>query len=396
MVKRNYHFSKLKDGFLFPEITRRKEEYLAKYPNAKLINLGIGDTTQPLTPHVLKGLLSSVNALGTKEGYTGYGCEYGMLELRAKLASQYYKDLVKSSEILVSDGSLCDIGRLQSLFGSQVSIAIQDPGYPAFFDGSVIRGIENIINIPCLPENDFFPDLAAFPRTDLVYLCSPNNPTGTALSKDQLESIVNIAKKNRSIIIYDASYAQFIQEPNIPKSIYEIEGAREIAIELGSFSKSVGFTGVRLGWSVVPEELKFDDGSSVLQDWKRLVVTTFNGASIISQYGGLAALEKEGLKEACKLVEYYLDNTHLLKKIFKELGYEVYGGENAPYIWVRFSKRKSWEVFQELLENQQIITIPGSGFGPSGESFIRFSLFCAQEKVFQISERFLDSKSRIK
>lgn len=395
MVKRNHHFAKLKDGFLFPEITRRKEEYLAKYPDAKLINLGIGDTTKPLTPHVLKGLLDSVKDLGTVKGYTGYGCEHGMHSLRSKIASQYYHDQVESSEILVSDGAICDIGRLHSLFGSHVLIAIQEPGYPAYYDGSVIHGVENIIKIPCLPENDFFPDLEAFPRTDLVYLCSPNNPTGTALSKNQLTSIVNAARKNRSIIIYDAAYADFIQDPEVPKSIYEIEGAREVAIELGSFSKSVGFTGVRLGWTVVPKELKFDDGSSVLQDWKRLVVTGFNGASNISQHGGLAALDPEGVKEARELVKYYLENARLLKKAFKGLGYEVYGGENAPYIWARFPKRKSWEVFQELLENQQILAIPGSGFGPSGEGFIRFSPFGAREEIIQVSERFLCSSIQV-
>ena len=387
MVKRNLNFCKLQKGFLFPEITRRKEEFCQKHPLAELINLGIGDTTKPITPHVLKSLTCYTTSLGTEKGYSGYGCEHGLMELRTKISTNYYRGLVAPEEVLVSDGAGCDIGRLQTLFGSDVSVAIQDPAYPSYMDGSLIQGVQQIVKIPCLPENDFFPDIASYPRTDLIYLCSPNNPTGSALTRSQLKQLIDIAKVNKSIIIYDAAYALFISNPEIPKSIFEIEGAKDVAIELGSFSKSIGFTGVRLGWTALSKQLKFEDGSSVLADWKRLVATTFNGASNISQHGGLAALDQKGLEEAQNLVQYYLENAAILKTSFRELGFEVYGGENAPYLWVKFPGQSSWEAFQSLLENHQILSIPGSGFGISGEGFLRFSPFGPRKDIIEAMRR---------
>ena len=238
--------------------------------------------------------------LGTRAGYSGYGSSQGLESLRCNIKAKIYYNTIQTDEIFISDGAKCDIGRLQMLFGKNVSIAVQDPAYPVYVDGSLIQGVETIVSMPCSPENDFFPNLKALPRTDLIYFCSPNNPTGTAATKAQLEQLVTYAAKNRSIIIFDAAYANFIQDPNLPKSIYEIPGATEVAIEVGSFSKLAGFTGVRLGWTVVPNALKYDDGSSVKADWNRLVSTVFNAASNIAQHGGNAVLEAQGLNEIKK------------------------------------------------------------------------------------------------
>jgi LL-diaminopimelate aminotransferase len=234
----------------------------------------------------------------------------------------------------------------------------------------------------CGPDNDFFPDLQAVPRVDLIYICSPNNPTGAVCTRSQLEELVAFAKKNRSIILFDSAYAAYIQDPELPRSIYEIEGAREVAIEIGSFSKLAGFTGIRLGWTVVPHALKYEGGHSVRSDWNRITTTLFNGASIIAQYGGIASLESD---QPC--IDYYLENACLIKRALQELGYEVFGGTNAPYLWVRFPGKDSWDVFQQLLEQAQIVSTPGSGFGPGGEGFIRFSSYGKREDILQAIKR---------
>lgn len=378
ILKRNPNFPKLKAGYLFPEIHRRKMAFLARCPDAKLINLGIGDTTQPLKPHVVKGLVEAALDLGSPEHYTGYGPEQGILPLREKIAKKLYGGRVHPHEVFISDGAKCDIGRLQMMFGQGATLAVQDPTYPVYVDTAVINGqtghgYDGIVYMPCIPENDFFPDLGQLERTDLIYFCSPNNPTGAAATREQLQRLVDFAKKNRSILIYDSAYAIYIRDEALPKSIYEIEGAKEVAIEVSSFSKIAGFTGVRLGWSVVPDELKFDDGTPVRNDWSRMQSTFFNGASNIAQKGGLFVLDEEGFAEVNETISYYLENTRLLKEALEGLGYETHGGKYAPYLWVKFPHDDSWEVFERLLEEKQIVTTPGSGFGSAGEGFIRFS-----------------------
>lgn len=386
-MKRNPNISQLQSNYLFPEITLRKQRFLAAHPNASLISLGIGDTTEPVPPSITHSLMKTAAKLGTSSGYSGYGPEQGQQILRERIAEKIYAHLVNAEEVFVSDGAKCDLGRLQLLFGSQVSIAVQNPSYPVYIEGSLIHGVKKIIPLLCSPENNFFPDLKTAPRTDLIYFCSPNNPTGAVATKEQLTSLVEFAASNRSIILYDAAYANYIQDPTLPKSIYEIKGAREVAIEIGSFSKLVGFTGVRLGWSVVPEELLFDDGTPVKSDWKRLITTIFNGASNIAQAGGSAALEEAGLKEIASLNQFYLENAHIIKTSLEGLGNTVYGGGNAPYLWVRFKGKNSWDSFQHFLNKYHIITTPGSGFGSSGEEYLRFTAFGHRKTILEAAAR---------
>lgn len=380
-MKRNDTFLELKASYLFPEILKRKQHFLLENPGVSLISLGIGDTTLKIPPYIANALSEASIKLGTDAGYVGYGPEKGIADLRERVSSRIYGSTIHPDEIFISDGAKCDIGRLQMLFGSDISIAVQDPAYPVYVDGSLIQGVKTIISLPCTPENQFFPDLSKTPKTDLIYFCSPNNPTGAVATKKQLKELVDFAKKNHSIIIFDAAYANFIQDPELPKSIYEIDGAKEVAIEISSFSKLAGFTGVRLGWTVVPDALKYEDGSSVKNDWNRLTTTLFNGASYIAQAGGKAALEDLGWEEIKHLTNYYMENAKILKEGLRAKGYEVFGGENAPYLWVRFKGRKSWDVFQDLMVKSHIITTPGAGFGPAGEGFIRFTAFGKRENM---------------
>jgi len=386
MTKRNPNFANLKDHYLFPEINQRKKAFLAEHPEAKLISLGIGDTTEPLLPHITSTLCQGASSLGERDTYTGYGPEQGYSDLREIIAKTIYRGSVTPDEVFISDGAKCDIGRLQLLFGSDVSIALQDPAYPVYLDGSIMQGVSRITLLPCTPENDFFPDLTKAKGCDLLYFCSPNNPTGATATRQQLKSLVDFAREQRSIIIYDSAYSAYIQNSDCPKSIFEIEGAKEVALETSSFSKMAGFTGVRLGWTVVPKDLFFEDGSSVHKDWSRLISTLFNGASNIAQNGGLGVLSERGLEEVKTHIAFYLENARLLKEALEN--FEVYGGENAPYLWVKFPGKSSWEVFQEFLEELHLVTTPGSGFGPSGEGFLRFSAFSSRENVQKAIKRF--------
>ncbi|XP_074579174.1 putative LL-diaminopimelate aminotransferase, chloroplastic [Curcuma longa] len=276
-------------------------------------------------------------------------------------------------------------------------MAVQDPSYPAYVDSSVIMGqtglfqkdIEKYANIEymrCVPENDFFPDLSSISQADVIYFCSPNNPTGSAASRDQLTQLVQFAKDNGSIIVYDSAYAMYISDDS-PRSIFEIPGAKEVAIEISSFSKYAGFTGVRLGWTVIPKELLFSDGFPVAKDFNRIVCTCFNGASNIAQAGGLACLSPAGLKAMQDTINFYKENTKIIMDTFSSLGFNVYGGKNAPYVWVQFPGRSSWDVFAEILDKAHVVTTPGSGFGPGGESFIRVSAFGHRENVLEAAKR---------
>ena len=390
MVKRNENISKLQAGYLFPEIGRRKRALLEKEPDAKLISLGIGNTTEPLSPHIVEGLQKEVTNLATLEGYTGYDDDAQAQEFLAKLKNRisknWYNDIISPDEIIVSDGSKPDCGRLFFLFGSNVSVAVQDPAYPVYVDGSVMIGatgnynsdteeFDGIEYMRCTAENDFFPDLSKVKRTDLIYICSPNNPTGAVATKEELKELVDFARKNKSIIIFDAAYSEFIKEEGLPRSIFEIEGARECAIEVSSLSKSAGFTGVRLGWTIVPKELKFDDGESVGKDWQRVVGTLFNGSSNIAQWGAIAALSDTGLSEVKEKVNYYMANAKIIKDGLEGLGIKTFGGVNSPYIWAAFPGKKSWDVFEDILTKAHVVTTPGAGFGKAGEGFVRFSAF---------------------
>ena len=384
MIARNPCITNIKAGYLFPEVAKRRREFQAAHPEARIISLGIGNTTEPILPHIDEGLVEGARRLSTPEGYTGYGDEQGLGALREKIAQVIYRGKISPAEVFISDGAKCDIGRLQLLFGAGTPAAVQDPSYPVYVDGSVLigaaggwagTGYRGITYLPCTEENDYFPDLSLLPPGALIYFCSPNNPTGAAATRAQLEELVRGAVKNRSVIIFDAAYAEYIRDPALPKTIFEIPGAETCAIEVNSFCKPAGFTGVRLGWTVVPLGLKYSEGESVNADWNRICTTVFNGASNIAQAGGLAALDDRGLKEIRELCDFYLGNAALIREALGKRGIACVGGDNSPYVWARFPRRDSWDVFAEILEKCWVVTTPGSGFGPGGESFIRFSAF---------------------
>ncbi|KAH7575639.1 hypothetical protein JRO89_XS02G0174800 [Xanthoceras sorbifolium] len=397
-VPRNVNMAKLRNGYLFPEISIRELQHLEKYPHAKLISLGIGDTTEPIPENIALSMANYARDLSTAEGYSGYGAEQGNKALRKAIADTFYNHVpVKETEVFVSDGAQCDITRFMLLLGSNATIAVQDPSFPAYIDSSVIIGqagdfedevgkYYDIEYMKCRPENNFFPDLTSTSKTDIIFFCSPHNPTGHAATRNQLEHLVEFARDNGSIIVFDSAYAAYITDDS-PRSIFEIPGAREVAIEISSFSKFAGFTGVRLGWTVVPEELLFSNGYPVINDFNRIMCTCFNGASNIAQVGGLASLSPEGFQAVRSLVGYYKENAKILLETFNSLGVQVYGGRNAPYVWAQFPGRKSWDIFTEILEKTHITTVPGSGFGPGGEEYLRISAFGHRESILEASKR---------
>ncbi len=398
MVARNCHIEKFHASYLFPEIGRRRDAFLKQRPNAQLISLGVGDTTQPLPTAASEAVIKFAQALATGDGYQGYGPEQGALALRQGIAERLYSCDIDPSEIFVSDGAKCDIGRLQHLFGPSATVALQDPAYPVYVDTSVLMGRTESYNVstqgyggltylPCTAENGFFPDLDAADKTDVIFFCSPNNPTGAVATREQLEKLVAFAKSNSSIIVFDAAYAPFIQDETLPRSIFEIEGAREVAIEVNSFSKLAGFTGVRLGWTVVPKELAFNDGSKVIDDWRRLSCTLFNGASNLAQAAGIGLLTNQGMQEVETLVNGYMENARILREAVTSCGLKVYGGKHAPYLWVAFPGRGSWNVFQQLMDEAELITTPGVGFGPAGEGFVRLSALGNRRDVETAAQR---------
>jgi LL-diaminopimelate aminotransferase len=396
MNQRTLNQANHKAGSPIPEVGRRRREYEAAHPEGpRVISLGVGNTTEPILPHITAALVEGAGKLGTVAGYSGYQDE-GLLELRRKISEVFYRGIFAPDEVFISDGAKCDIGRLQLLFGAGVKVAVQDPSYPVYVDGSVLAGAaaewlgagyRRITYLPCTAENGYFPDLSAVEGDSVVYFCSPNNPTGAVATRDQLAALVEAARKKGCVVIFDAAYAEFIRDPALPKSIFEIDGAFECAIEVNSFSKPAGFTGVRLGWSIVPKALKYADGGSVNADWARVSSTIFNGASNIAQAGALAALDDEGLKEIRNLTEVYLGNARLIREALLKLGVPCIGGDNSPYIWARFEGRDSWDVFAEMLEKCRIVTTPGSGFGPAGQSFIRFSAFGHRADVEEACRR---------
>ncbi|KAK7385268.1 hypothetical protein VNO78_30982 [Psophocarpus tetragonolobus] len=397
-IPRSVNMESLQNGYLFPEIFMRECLYAKRNPHARLIRLGIGDTTEPIPDIITSAMAKQALALSTAQGYKGYGPEQGNRELKRAIAETFYQDMqVKENEIFVSDGAQCDISRVQMLLDDSLSIAVQDPTFPAYIDSSIIVGrggrfkaesgkYKKIVYMKCGAENNFFPNLSTTPRTDLIFFCSPNNPTGSAASQQQLKQLVEFAKANGSIIIYDAAYAAYISDES-PRSIFEIPGAKEVAIEISSFSKFAGFTGVRLGWTVVPEELLYANGYPMIKDYDRIVCTCFNGASNIVQAGGLACLTPQGFQALKRTMRYYMENAKILVDTFKSVGLKVYGGKNGPYVWVQFPGLSSWQVFDQILERAAIVTVPGTGFGPAGEGYIRLSAFGHRECVLEASRR---------
>lgn len=408
MARLNEHYKKLSAGYLFPEIGRRTRLFQESHPEAQILRLGIGNTTEPLTAAVVQGLHDGVSRLASRDTYTGYGDEQGMEELRKKLADFYTERGVTLDvdEIFISDGAKPDSGNIQSIFSSDCIAAFQDPAYPVYVDTNVISGrsgefdaasgrYRGLVYLPCTEENGFFPDLPES-KVDLLYICSPNNPTGATASYQQLSEYVAYARQHGGVVIYDASYSEYISDPSLPKSIYEIEGAEECAIEINSFSKFAGFTGVRLGWSVVPKALVTEDSAAGEANrlWFRRQTTFFNGASNIVQYGGLSVLSPEGLEECRGLIGYYMENAKIIREGLKSLGLTVYGGDNAPYLWLKTpGGMSSWDFFDKLLHETWVIGTPGSGFGPAGEGFFRLSAFGHREDVEEAVSRI---QSRLK
>ena len=396
MATINKNYRKLAAGYLFPEIGRRTRNFQAKNPNAKLLRLGIGNTTEALTPEIVKGLHRGVEKLSDLSTYTGYGDEQGNTDLRKGLSDFYAKRgvAVSPDDFFVSDGAKPDSGNIQSIFGADNIVAVQDPAYPVYVDTNVIFGrsgdfnsetrkYSSFVYMKCDEENGFFPSVPEG-KVDLLYLCSPNNPTGAVATKKQLKSFVDYAIKHKAVIIFDASYSEYISDPELPRSIYEIEGAKKCAIEINSFSKFAGFTGVRLGWTIVPEELTLEDSKpgEVRTMWFRRQTTFFNGASNIVQEGGLAVLSDAGLQECRNLIDYYMQNASIIREGLESIGLTVYGGDNAPYLWLRTPDGlSSWEFFDKLLQETWVIGTPGSGFGPAGEGFFRLSAFGHRDDI---------------
>lgn len=388
MATINPNYGKLEAGYLFPEIGRRTREFLAAHPGVTVMRLGIGNTTEPLPPSIIEGLRRGVDKLAKVETYTGYGDEQGNASLREALGARYagYGVTLEPDEFFVSDGAKPDSANIQSIFGADNIVAVQDPAYPVYVDSNVIAGrtgrsvngqYEGFIYMPCTRENGFFPDVPSR-KADILYICSPNNPTGTVATKEQLAGFVAYALKHKAVIIFDAAYAAYIADPALPRTIYEIDGARECAIEINSFSKEAGFTGVRLGWTVVPRTLACENGEpgALHRLWFRRQTTMFNGASNIVQEGGLAALSETGQRECQAIIDYYMTNAKVIREGLESIGIEVFGGMNAPYIWMATpGGMRSWEFFDKLLNEAHVVGTPGSGFGPSGEGYFRLSAF---------------------
>jgi LL-diaminopimelate aminotransferase len=399
---RNENFSKLSAGYLFPVVAKKRREYAAAHPDKKVISLGVGDTTHPLPEVISKAMADFATGLGTAPGYSGYDPAITD-DLKKLLAETFYSAAgVTADEVFVSDGSKCDLSRFQTLWNEKAKVAIPDPAYPAYVDDTVISGhtgefnkekmgYDGITYLPCTKENDFFPDITLAKDCDIMYFCNPNNPTGACASKAQLESLVKFCIENQILLVYDAAYAAYIRDADRPKTIFEIEGARKIAIETNSFSKLAGFTGVRLGWTVVPKDIKYGSGHTLRDDYNRVFGTHFNGAPNIAMAGGIAALKN--MDVVMKVIEYYQENTRLIMETFKELGFkDIIGGRNSPYVFVNFPGKGSWDAFDEILEKCQVITTPGVGFGPAGEGFVRVSSYGTRENVVEACSRFKGAK----
>lgn len=406
MAKLNNHYLKLKAGYLFPEIARRVNLFTDNNPDGakQIIRCGIGDVTEPLPLAAREAMKAAIDELGNRETFKGYGPEQGYGFLRSAIAKGDYQDngiQVEDDEIFVSDGSKCDTGNILDIFGNNNKIAITDPVYPVYVDTNVMAGntgeanesgaYEGIYYMPCNAENGFVPEIPK-ERVDLIYLCYPNNPTGATATKDQLKEWVDYAKANGSIILYDAAYQAFIKDENVPRSIYEIDGARDCAIEFRSFSKNGGFTGVRCAFTVVPKELMAEDDKGEKRSlhplWSRRQSTKFNSVSYPVQKAAEALYTEEGKNQVSSLISHYMDNAALLSSACTEIGLSVYGGENAPYVWVACPESvDSWGMFDKMLNEANVVITPGAGFGEAGEGFFRISAFNSKANVETVCER---------
>ncbi len=404
MAKINENYLKLPGNYLFAEIGKRVAKFQAENPDAEIIRLGIGDVTQPLPKVCIDAMTKAALELGDAKTFRGYGPEQGYDFLREKISEWNYKKRgleISAEEIFISDGSKCDCGNIQEIFSQDSKIAIADPVYPVYLDTNVMAGrtgnlksdgrFENVIYLPCTAENNFSP-APPTEKVDLIYLCSPNNPTGTTLDKKILSDWVACAKENNSVILYDAAYAAYITEKNIPRSIYEIEGAKDVAIEFRSFSKTAGFTGTRCGYVVIPENLTgtTSSGEKILLKnlWLRRQTTKFNGTAYIVQRGAEAIYSDEGQAQVKKLIDYYMTNAKIIREGLAKIGLTAYGGVNAPYIWLKTpDNMPSWKFFDKLLNEANVVGTPGAGFGPCGENYFRLTSFGSYENTVEAVER---------
>lgn len=404
MATINDNYLKLKAGYLFPEIARRVTAFAEANPEAPIIKLGIGDVTEPLPEACRTAMIKAVEDMGDRNSFHGYGPEQGYLWLREKIAAQDFQARgcdIDASEIFVSDGAKCDTGNILDIFGNQNTIAVTDPVYPVYVDTNVMAGhtgpasedgkYGGLVYMPITADNNF---TATIPdqKIDLIYLCFPNNPTGAVASKAHLQAWVDYAKAHGSIILFDAAYEAFITDPDLPHSIYEIEGAKDCAIEFRSFSKNAGFTGTRCAFTVVPKTLKAKaaDGSEVdlWKLWNRRQSTKFNGVSYIVQRGAEAVYSEAGQAQIKTLIQFYLENAQIIREQLTAAGLAVYGGVNAPYVWVQTPDGlSSWDFFDKLLHNANVVGTPGSGFGAAGEGYFRISAFNSRENVNEAMRR---------
>lgn len=379
----NTHLQQLRGHYLFTEIANRTKAYQQTHPEAHVLRLGIGDVTLPLPSVIIEAMHRAVDELASAATFRGYGPEEGYLWLRQAIVYNDYTPRgihVSPEEVFISDGAGSDLGNLSELFDASNSVAILEPSYPAYVDTSRMAGRE-IIWLPCMAQNNFYPALPK-QKADIIYLCFPNNPTGTVLTRDELSRWVEYAWANHSIILFDAAYEAFIEDPDVPHSIYEIEGAQEVAIEIRSFSKTAGFTAVRCGYTVVPK------ATGLQTMWLRRQCTKFNGASYISQRAAEATYTPEGKAAIQANLSYYKQTAQIFLEGLRTLGYEVFGGKNAPYIWCRVPHGyTSWSFFDHLLHTSQIVCTPGAGFGPTGEGFVRFSAFSNRKDVEEALKR---------
>lgn len=402
MFKANGDYSLLQGNYLFFEVGKRAAAYQNAHPDADIIRMGIGDVTRPLVPAVIAAMHKAVEEMGDAETFRGYGPDFGYDFLREAIVRRDFESRgvdISVDEIFVSDGAKCDVGNIQELFSRDCVVAVTDPVYPVYVDTNVMSGrgghyanggYERIVYLPCTAENGFMPEMPCVP-VDVMYLCYPNNPTGATLSRAQLTDIVAYARKNGILILYDSAYEAYISEPDIPRSIYEIEGAHECAIEFRSMSKTAGFTGTRCAYTVVPKALRYPDalGNTVSLNamWGRRISTKFNGVPYITQRGAEAAYSDEGYAQLLNVISDYMENARIIREGLTHAGYCVYGGVNAPYIWLKVPHGDSWRFFDELLEQYQIVGTPGAGFGRAGEGYFRMTAFATRDNTVRAMQR---------
>lgn len=400
MAKVNENYLRLQGSYLFSEIAKRVAAFQEAHPEAEVIRLGIGDVTQPIAPAVIEALHRAVDEMGAAETFRGYAPDLGYAFLREKIAQMDYRSRgcdISPDEIFISDGAKCDCGNIQEIFSADSRIAVCDPVYPVYVDSNVMAGrtgpfdperdgYRDVIYMPCTAGNGFAPELPD-EVPDLIYLCFPNNPTGAVMKKDRLQEWVDYANKNGAVILYDAAYEAYIAEPGVPHSIYECEGARTCAVEFRSFSKTAGFTGLRLGFTVVPRELEAG-GERLWPLWARRHGTKYNGAPYIVQRAGEAVYTPEGQAQVRAQIAYYMENARYIREGLQAAGYEASGGVNAPYIWLRTpGDMTSWEFFDDLLLRANVVGTPGSGFGPGGEHYFRLTAFGSRENTIRAMDR---------